>query len=107
MVNYGSIDVVIKQEKDESYESWANRAQVFEHDFAVKRIAKGDDVYVVLDEMSKRLMQKLLNPIYTALKESHTVYDNEASIAEYKRIYLDKNKPKADQVNGEIFDKLG
>ena len=106
MVNYGSIDVVIKQEKDESYESWANRAQVFERDFAVKRIVNGDDVYVVLDEMSKRLMQKLLNPIYAALKKSHTVYDSEASIAEYKRIYLDKNKPKADQVDGEIFDKL-
>ena len=106
MVNHGSIDVVIRQAKDETYESWANRAQAFEHDFAVKRIAKGDDVDVVLDEMTKRLMQKLLNPIYAALKETTATYDNEASKAEYKRIYLDKNKPKADQVDGEIFDKL-
>lgn len=106
MGNYGSIIVVIKQGKDESYESWANRAQVFEHALAVKRIVKGDDVDAVLDAMSKRLMQKLLNPIYTALNKSDTAYDNEASVAEYKRIYLDKNKPKADQVDGEIFDKL-
>ena len=106
MVNYGSTNVGLKQDKDETYESWANRAQVFERDVAAKRIAKGDEVYVVLDEMSKRLMQKLLNPIYAALINSDTTYDNQASIAEYKRIYLDKNKPKADQVSGEIFDKL-
>ena len=98
--------MVIKHEKDETYESWADRARVFEHDFAVKRIAKGDDVYVVLDEMSKRLIQKLLNPIYAALKETTAIYDNQASKAEYKRIYLDKNKPNADHVEGEIFDKL-
>jgi hypothetical protein len=56
--------------------------------------------------MSNKLMQKLLNPIYSALKTSNSTYDNIVSRAEYKRIYLDKNKPNADQVDGEIFDKL-
>jgi hypothetical protein len=98
--------MVIKQEKDETYESWADRARIFEHNIAIKRIAKGDDIHIVLDQMSNKLMQKLLNPIYSALKTSNSTYDNIVSRAEYKRIYLDKNKPNADQVDGEIFDKL-
>lgn len=92
---------------DETYESWAKRAQMYEHGHAMQRIAQGDDADVVLDDMSKRLMQKLLSPIYSAIREStNIVYDIEASKLEYKEKYLDKNKPKADQVDGEVFDKL-
>ena len=99
--------MVIKYNPTESYDAWADRVRLYETEIASRRLSNGDNLEEVLESMSKRLMQKLLNPIYSALRESHTVYDNEASIAEYKRIYLDKNKPKADQVDGEIFDKLG
>ena len=91
----------MRHNKDETYESWVKRAQMFERGYAIQRITKGDDPDVVLEDMSKRLMQKMLSPLYSALRESsNVVFDHEASKLEYKQKYLDKNKPKADHVDG-------
>jgi glutamyl-tRNA reductase len=82
----------MKPYTNESYEAWAKRVAMFEHGHAMMQIAQGKDAEQVLEEMSRRIMEKLLHPIYKALKESTiSTYDLEKEKASYKRNYLDKN----------------
>ena len=55
---------------DETYNSWAARVEMFEKNRALKHIAKGIDLDIVLDEMSYRIIAKLLYPIFTSIKNS-------------------------------------
>ena len=84
----------------ESKEDWAKRVQQYEHGRALQRIAQGDPIELVLEDMSKRITQKLLHPFIQDLKDRHkTEYDAEASRQHYKEVYLDKTSPAADQVS--------
>ena len=95
----------MKQNAGESYESWCSRVQMYEHGWAMQRIAEGDAVDAVLDNMSKRIMQKLLHPVYDAIRDSsYKEYDLEAGKKEYEDKYLKHRKPVADHVEGQIFD---
>jgi glutamyl-tRNA reductase len=51
---------------DESYQSWAERVRMFEHGRAMQRIAQGDDVNTVMEDMARRIVDKMLHPIYRA-----------------------------------------
>jgi len=90
---------------NESYESWVNRVRMFEHGSALQDIAQGKDVEVVMERMARRIMDKLMHPVYTAIRDSVKTEDISISKQTYKEKYLDHNKPKADQVEGQIFDK--
>ena len=57
----------MKPNKDENYKSWVDRVEIFEKHRALKHIAKGVDVDIVLDEMSNRIMAKLLYPLLNAI----------------------------------------
>ena len=93
---------------DESKEDWAKRVQQYEHGRALQRIAQGDAVELVLEDMSKRITQKLLHPIIQDIKDGNqTEFDVEASRQRYKEVYLDKNSPKADQVSDLPTDYQG
>jgi len=84
----------------ESKEDWAKRVQQYEYGRALQRIAQGDLVEQVLDDMSKRITQKLLHSFIQDIKDGNrTEFDVEASRQRYKEVYLDKNSPKADQVS--------
>ena len=85
---------------NESKEDWAKRVQQYEHGHALQRIAQGDPVELVLEDMSKRMTQKLLHPFIQDIKDSHkTEFDAEENRRRYREAYLDKNSPKADQVS--------
>jgi len=85
---------------DESKEDWAKRVQQFEYGYALQRIAQGDAVDLVLDEMSKRITQKLIHPFIQDIKNApKPEFDLTASKQSYKEKYLDKTKPAADQVS--------
>lgn len=47
----------------ETLESWASRVEMFEKGRAMQRIAKGDDPIEVVEDMSRRIIDKMLYPI--------------------------------------------
>ena len=82
----------MKPNPDESYESWSKRVAMFEHGHAMMQIAQGKDVDKVMEEMSRRIMDKLLHPIFKAIRETtSTTFDIEKQKESYKKNYLDKN----------------
>ncbi len=88
----------MRMKPNETYEEWTERVHAFELDWAKHEIAKGVPVEEVLERMGKRITQKLLHPVLTAIRESHTPMDLEASKKAYEEAYLKKNGPKADHL---------
>jgi glutamyl-tRNA reductase len=90
---------------NESYEHWAERVEMFERGKALQRLAQGEAVEKVMEEMSKRIIEKLLHPIFKTLKESAiTDYDPVKSRKEYEA-KMQYHAPVADHVDGNLFDK--
>ena len=77
----------MKIEINESLESWAARVVIFEKNRAMKKIANGGDLEEVMENMSRRIMDKMLHPI---LNSMHTVttstYDLKNSRQQYDEI---------------------
>jgi glutamyl-tRNA reductase len=86
----------MKPRQDESYESWAERVRMFEHGRAMQRIAQGEEVIMVMDDMARRIVDKMLHPIYRAL---HVI--PEMDLEESRRTYREtmaRVGPAADHV---------
>lgn len=91
----------MRKRPDETMESWAARVEMFEKGRALQRIAKGDDPDIVMEDMSRRVMDKLLYPILNAIHASSTSnYDVEASRREYDKIMKPVGKA-ADHVDAD------
>jgi glutamyl-tRNA reductase len=91
---------------NESYEQWAQRVDMFERGRALQRIAQGESTELVMEEMGRRIMDKLLHPIFKALRE--TVTDTEYDPVKSREEYAAKmryHSPVADHVDGNLFDK--
>lgn len=96
----------MRKHKDEDYASWLERARMYEHGLAMQRIANGEDPTRVIEDLSRRFMDKALHPVITAIKESaKTPFDAEKSRKEYME-KMKKIGPAADHVEGNLFDKL-
>ncbi len=96
----------MKIKEGENYESWSERVRMYELGWALQRIAEGEPVEKVMDEMGKRVMQKLLHPIFKAIQSASVAeYDAEKSRKDYEEKYLKFRQPVADHVEGQIFDK--
>jgi glutamyl-tRNA reductase len=90
---------------NETYQEWAERVELFERGRAMQRIADGENVEEVLDEMGKRLMNKLMHPVIKAIKESSVnPYDFDEGKKRYEENYLNKYGNVADHVDGNLFD---
>lgn len=74
----------LRIEDNESYEHWLNRVSAYEHALALKRIQKGEDINLVLDDLSKNIIKKALHPILKAIQDIPNNYDAEASRQSYK-----------------------
>jgi glutamyl-tRNA reductase len=84
----------------ESLESWAARVEMFEKGRAMQRIAQGEDVEKVIEEMSKRIRDKILHPILDSIHNSISqIYDAEKSRNEYNEKMKNIGKA-ADHVDG-------
>ena len=57
----------MKIKPGESIESWAGRVQMFETGRAMQKIAQGEDIDTVLEDMSRRITEKLMHPMLKAL----------------------------------------
>ena len=88
----------MKYNPEESYEQWLERVRQLEYGIALQRIAKGDTVEEVMEDMSRRIIEKSLYPILKALRDIPTNYDAEKSKKAYEDNYLSKTKPVADHV---------
>ena len=93
--------MLLKYKPDESFESWANRVNEYEIDRARKRLAKGEDIDLVLEEMSKAVSQKLLHPILNIIRDSSVgSFDAEASRKSYNE-YMKNVGPMADHIQDD------
>ena len=95
----------MRKDKDESYEEWVSRVKMYEQGIAMQKLARGEDPDKVLEEMSKRIVDKALHPVYLAIRESFiTDYDSEKSRKEYEEKFLKDHIPVADHVGEDFFD---
>ena len=53
----------------ETLESWASRVEMFEKGRAMQRIAKGNDPIEVVEDMSRRIIDKMLYPILKSFEQ--------------------------------------
>jgi glutamyl-tRNA reductase len=54
----------MKPNPDESYESWCERVRLYEHGHALQRLARGENIEVIMQDMSRRIEEKLLHPLF-------------------------------------------
>ena len=59
----------MKPNPNESYESWCQRVRMYEHGFALQRLAKGEDIASIMQDMARRIEEKLLHPLYKIERE--------------------------------------
>ena len=87
---------------NETLEQWASRVQKYEHGHALMRIAQGESIEIVLEEMSRRIVDKLKHPILDVIRNSWvSEYDLEKSKKSYEENYLSKMPPRADHVEND------
>jgi glutamyl-tRNA reductase len=86
----------MKPKDNESYESWAERVRMFEHGRALQKIAQGEDVNVVMDDMARRIIDKMLHPIYKELQKIEPIDLEESRQAYWEK--MEKIGPAADHV---------
>lgn len=69
------IEMGIKYNPNESYEQWVNKVRLQETGEALQRLAKGDDINVVMQAMSARIVEKCLHPIYHEINRVDRKFD--------------------------------
>ena len=90
---------VIRIKPDETFEEWVERVRKYEYGFALQQIAIGKDPIKVMEDMAKRMAQKIMYPVYKAIKNSSVLsIDMEESKRKYEENYLSKVAPVADHV---------
>ena len=89
----------MKPNPNESYESWCQRVRLYEHGAALQRLAQGEDIAVIMQDMSRKIEEKMLHPLYKMVESQYQEeYDSEQAKKNYKEQYLDRTKPAADHV---------
>lgn len=68
-------------------ESWAARVEMFEKGRALQRIATGDDPIEVMEDMSRRIKDKMLHPILIKINSiSNDTHDSTQDRIRYNEI---------------------
>lgn len=82
-------------QENETYEEWANRVQQYECEQALAQIRKGKDSEVVLERMSKNIVNKMLHPILTELNVQKVDLEQQAKSKQHYEEYYLKKVPRA------------
>jgi glutamyl-tRNA reductase len=90
--------MALRYNPDEGYDSWLARIQSHELKLAHQKLAQGQPLDQVMEELSQNLTKKFLHPIFAALHEPNKDYDMEQSRARYHET-MKTVKPAADQVD--------
>ena len=89
----------MKKLPDESYEHWVKRVEQYEFGRGLMRLANGQDPKQVLEEVGYRMMKKLQHPMIEAVSNLISAdYDQEGSLSQYQKNYLDRFDPKPDHI---------
>ena len=91
----------------ESFESWTNRFVEKEKQIALKRITKGEDQNLVLEEFSKRITNKMLYPIFKVIRDENkkSTFDEFNNRKKYEEI-MDRRGKVADHVDDVLFSGI-
>jgi glutamyl-tRNA reductase len=92
----------MKPNHDESIESWSERVRMFEHGRAMMQVAQGKNIDQVLEEMARRIMEKMLHPIYKAMSNIESTYDAEAAKQSYKEKFLNIVPKASDHIDDTL-----
>ena len=92
----------MKINEGESYESWCERVRMYEYGWAMQEIAQGKDVEKTLEQMSRRIIDKLMHPIFKAITNAKTPYDSEAGKQAYIDQYINKIPRASDHIDDTI-----
>ena len=86
---------------EESVEHWASRVEKYEYGRALMKIAEGLPAEQVMEDMSRRIMAKLIHPLVDTLRSNAkwTEADAKESAQKYKENYIDRVEPAADHVD--------
>ena len=82
----------------ETWENYCCRIRRLELGRALIRLSRTDDIESELLLMSQRIIDKLNSRVFNTVKSVPSEYNSEASLASYKKNYLDKFGPKADHI---------
>jgi len=63
----------MKYQQNEDIRDWAQRVSMFERGVALQRLAKGDNLETILEDMSRRIVDKMMYPITKAVKEGAVI----------------------------------
>lgn len=86
----------MKIKPGENFESWSRRVEMYERGIALQRIAEGEDQLKVIEDMGRRITQKLLHPVFKLLQTPV-----EFDVAQHRQSYaesLNGKKLSADHV---------
>jgi len=90
----------MRKSESQDIMEWAEQARIYELEIAKNRIAKGENEYEVMTDMSKRLSKKLLHPIIDIVKIMRSSnYDPIKAQKNYEENYLCKTSRVPDHVS--------
>jgi glutamyl-tRNA reductase len=97
----------MKYDPKEDYAKWVEKVRIYEYGLALQRMAQGEPMMEIVEDMSRRITEKVLHPWLLKIKEDSVLrseYDAEASKKSYEENYLKHNSPKPDHIvdNNEI-----
>jgi hypothetical protein len=91
----------MKLKEGENFESWSRRVEMYEKGVALQRIAEGEDELQVMKEMSRRITQKLMHPIFKMLHDPKIPFDIVKHRQKYKES-LNGKTSTADHVDNDF-----
>ena len=92
----------MRKSANESYEDWLCRIDHFERGGALQRLARGEDIDIVLEDFSKRITNKIKYALFKVIKNSMIDnFDVEKDRKDYKNNFLKNREFVADHVSDE------
>lgn len=84
---------------DESFEDWVARVREFELAAALKDLAHHENAQDILEQMSRKIINKIMHPIKLAWLENEVhEYNRDGSRFDYDEYYIKRFAPKADHI---------
>ena len=93
----------MKLREGENFESWSHRVEMYERGVALQKIAEGEDEIKVLEDMSRRITQKLLHPVFKLL-QTPTEFDVQKHRQKYEEA-LNGKISSSDHVDNDFESK--
>ena len=99
----------MKYKPGESLEDWSKRVQLFEYGLALQELAQGKDIKQIMENMAKRISNKMMHPVVTGLIHGELSEDTkrelEISKERYQREYIDRFAVKPDHILDDVVPK--